>query len=218
MALESGSFISDLNPANPAGTDNRSQGDDHIRLIKSTLKNTFPNVNGAVTATDEQLNAVAAAGALAFPGMIVMWSGSVYNIPSGWKLCDGVGTISTGAPVPNLVGRFIVGTSTNTGSVYNVGQTGGSEDFAYSGWTDSSNPSFSIPTTGYSITGGRVGPGNSGQLVSGSGVSENAEILESLSPSGSGPTINMNHNHTVDIWISKGRLPPYYALAFLIKN
>ena len=103
MALESGSFISDLNPANPAGTDNRSQGDDHIRLIKSTLKNTFPNVNGAVTATDEQLNAVAAAGALTFPGMIVMWSGSVTTIPSGWKLCDGVGTISTGAPVPNLV-------------------------------------------------------------------------------------------------------------------
>lgn len=38
MGLETGSKISDLNEANPLGTDAKSQGDDHIRLIKSTLK------------------------------------------------------------------------------------------------------------------------------------------------------------------------------------
>ena len=60
MPLESGNYISDLVATNPAITDQVSQGDDHIRLIKKTLLNTFPNINNAVTITDEQLNSLAA--------------------------------------------------------------------------------------------------------------------------------------------------------------
>jgi hypothetical protein len=56
MALETGSFISDLNTSNPQSTDSVSQADDHIRLIKSTVKATFPNITGAVTKTHTQLN------------------------------------------------------------------------------------------------------------------------------------------------------------------
>ena len=41
MGLESGSFLDDLVASNPAGTDSKSQGDNHIRLIKSLLKATF---------------------------------------------------------------------------------------------------------------------------------------------------------------------------------
>jgi hypothetical protein len=41
---------------NTTSSDLASQGDDHLRLIKSTIKSTFPNINGAVTLTDEQLN------------------------------------------------------------------------------------------------------------------------------------------------------------------
>ena len=44
MALETATGIYDLNSANPTGTDQKAQGDDHIRLIKSTLLNTFANV------------------------------------------------------------------------------------------------------------------------------------------------------------------------------
>jgi hypothetical protein len=58
MALESGSFLADLNAANPTGTDPKSQGDDHIRLLKSALKNSFPNVAGAVTPSHTELNHV----------------------------------------------------------------------------------------------------------------------------------------------------------------
>lgn len=44
MGLESGSFISDLVASNPTGgSDYVSSGDDHLRLIKSVLQNTFPN-------------------------------------------------------------------------------------------------------------------------------------------------------------------------------
>ena len=58
MALETGTYISDLNNLNPTITDQISQGDDHIRLIKGTLKTTFPSVSGAVTLTHTQINAL----------------------------------------------------------------------------------------------------------------------------------------------------------------
>lgn len=56
MGLETGTIISDLNPNNPTPQDKRRFGDDHLRLIKSTIKNTFANVKAAVTASDEELN------------------------------------------------------------------------------------------------------------------------------------------------------------------
>jgi microcystin-dependent protein len=55
-----------------------------------------------------------------FPtGGIIMWSGAVSAIPTGWALCDG--TNST----PNLVDRFIVGSGTDSGGTHDVGDTGG---------------------------------------------------------------------------------------------
>ena len=59
MGLETGTFIDDLVTSNPAATDGLSQADDHLRLIKTVVKNTFPNVDAAVTATPAQLNLTA---------------------------------------------------------------------------------------------------------------------------------------------------------------
>lgn len=59
MAIETGSYISDLVATNPTSADPKSQGDDHIRLLKSAIKTTFPNVAGAVTPTHLELNYVA---------------------------------------------------------------------------------------------------------------------------------------------------------------
>lgn len=57
MGLETGTYISDLNASNPIhATDPVSQGDDHIRLIKSVLLATFPNVDGAVNFTPTEAN------------------------------------------------------------------------------------------------------------------------------------------------------------------
>ncbi|MEY4429858.1 MAG: hypothetical protein RLZZ182_2547, partial [Pseudomonadota bacterium] len=56
MALETGTYISDLVATNPTATDLRSEGDNHLRLIKSTIKATWPNVSGAVTPTHTVLN------------------------------------------------------------------------------------------------------------------------------------------------------------------
>ena len=49
MPVENAQFIGGLNSDNPLGTDPRSQGDNHIRLIKAVLKATFPTATGPVT-------------------------------------------------------------------------------------------------------------------------------------------------------------------------
>lgn len=58
MGLESATFINQLVDTNPTGADNASQGDNHIRLIKSAIKATFPNITGAVTVSHTDLNSV----------------------------------------------------------------------------------------------------------------------------------------------------------------
>jgi hypothetical protein len=59
MPLETGTYISDLNASNPDGaTDTKATLDNHIRLIKSLLLATFPNITGAVTPTHTTLNKV----------------------------------------------------------------------------------------------------------------------------------------------------------------
>lgn len=45
MALESATSISDLVATNPASTDTKKQGDDHLRLIKAALQYCFPNAS-----------------------------------------------------------------------------------------------------------------------------------------------------------------------------
>lgn len=58
MGLESATFINGLVDTNPTASDNTNQGDNHIRLIKSTLKATFPGITGAVTVTHSDINSV----------------------------------------------------------------------------------------------------------------------------------------------------------------
>lgn len=51
-------FINELNDAYPNNRDLIKEGDDHLRLIKSTLKNTFPGIDKAVTANSDKLNQI----------------------------------------------------------------------------------------------------------------------------------------------------------------
>ena len=116
MALESATYINGLVATNPASGDAVAQADDHLRLIKATLKATFPNITGPVTVTQNEINA-------AFPsGGIIMWSGSSATIPAGWVLCDGNNS------TPDLRGRFVVG----AGGAYDVGNNGGNSSITLS--------------------------------------------------------------------------------------
>jgi len=57
MALETATYINGLVATNPVATDGLAQADDHMRLIKATIKATFPNITGPVTVTQADLNA-----------------------------------------------------------------------------------------------------------------------------------------------------------------
>lgn len=138
MAIETASYINDLNVANPPGSDPVSQADDHIRLVKNVLKSTFPNITGPVTATQAQLN-----GSLIPTGCIIMWSGATSAIPSGWALCNGQTAAksdgSGNVTVPDLRDKFLVG----AGSTYAVGATGGAT---------SNTPTITITSGSYALT------------------------------------------------------------------
>ena len=57
MGLESFSYITSLNSSNPIhATDPVSQGDEHVRGLKTVLLASFPNVDGAVNLTPTEFN------------------------------------------------------------------------------------------------------------------------------------------------------------------
>ena len=50
-------------------------------------------------------------------GGIIMWSGTVDNIPTGWRLCDGNGGVQiNGITIPNLSNRFVVAAGNTSGN------------------------------------------------------------------------------------------------------
>ena len=56
MSLENAQYIHQLIPTNPTVSDKLKQGDDHIRMGKRVLLNTFPNIQGPVLASHTTLN------------------------------------------------------------------------------------------------------------------------------------------------------------------
>lgn|SRR5574343_57304 len=58
MTIESATYISDLNASYPESGSAKSQGDDHLRLVKATIKATWPAITGAVTASHTELGYV----------------------------------------------------------------------------------------------------------------------------------------------------------------
>ena len=98
MGLESASFVSGLNASNPIGaSDPKSQGDDHLRLIKSVLLATFPNANAAITSTVANLNGVTSASNLSsgtlpdgrFPATLPALNGSALTALNATQLTTG---------------------------------------------------------------------------------------------------------------------------------
>lgn len=120
MALESTTYIDGLNPANPSSTDSVSQADDHLRLLKSTIKSTFPNVSGAVTKTHTQLNNSVDKAGDTMTGPLTLSGAPSADLHATTKLY--VDT-AVGAATGGLGG----------GTVTSVGVSGGSTGFAFSG-------------------------------------------------------------------------------------
>jgi hypothetical protein len=158
---------------------------------------------------------VTTAVAASFPtGGIILWSGSVASIPSGWALCNG----SNGTP--DLRNRFVVG----AGSTYAVDATGGSADAI----TVSHTHTFSATTSNKSLTGSfKVGGPNQspdGTIFTAGSDTGQRPGLDFASGSQHQINFNASHDHTVSgTTASTGssgtnaNLPPYYALCFIQK-
>lgn len=56
MTIENATYLKQLNPSYPEDGDLIKEGDDHIRLIKRSLRNTFKNIDKQVIISSEQLN------------------------------------------------------------------------------------------------------------------------------------------------------------------
>ena len=169
-------------------------------------------------------------------GAIMMWSGSIANIPTGWALCDGKnGT-------PNLQGRFIVGATTgivtfdSVGYNYPVGTTGGKNQVAL---TVNQMPTHNHNTAS-SVADGDVTSDTKGAhrhtvesfLDNGStgwrhdfeyGTCNEAQ--GQVTPSNNNMIIlseNGGHNHSVSLKARGGgqaheNRPVFYALAYIMK-
>ena len=59
-------------------------------------------------------------------GVILLWSGAISAIPTGWTLCDGT------AGTPNLTDRFVIHADADAAGTNNVGDTGGASTHALS--------------------------------------------------------------------------------------
>ena len=261
MALETGTYINSLNASNPVSTDGLSQADDHLRLIKSTIKSTFANIDGAVTSTEDDLNIVsgaAAAGVTAAEfqylngvtsaiqtqlgfvvptGGLLMWTGAVNAVPTGWLLCDGSEVSQTtyadlyavigstfGTPVtntnfilPNLVDKFVAGVGSS--GTYSVGTTGGADSVTL---TSDQMPSHSHTATSTSTV---TDPGHSHTYVgqAGNGGTGANRPSETTTRTTDSATTGITVATTTTIANTGGgssheNRPPFVAMGYIIKT
>lgn len=145
-------------------------------------------------------------------GMIMMWSGTIATIPTGWVLCNG----SNGTP--DLRNRFVIGAhSDTTGVAYSTvtgsnTQTGGTKDainvsHTHTATVTDSGHTHTISPFNSSPGGGGGTPGGDWKYDYGGSVTTSSQttgISVSNSTEGSSGT---NQN-----------LPPYYALAYIMKT
>ena len=139
-------------------------------------------------------------------GMIMMWSGTIATIPSGWLLCNG----SSGTP--DLRNRFVIGAfsddsgtakTTVTGSST---QTGGSKDAIVVSHTHTAT--VTDPGHNHTIS---VSESGSGSLRGGFG---NYVYGDKTTTSTTGITVA---NSTEGSSGTNANLVPYFALAFIMK-
>ena len=137
-------------------------------------------------------------------GMISLWYGSIGSVPAGWYLCDGTnGT-------PDLRNRFVVG----AGSTYSVSQTGGSADAIVVSHTHTATSPVTDPghvhSTEAVVNVALAGAGSSIVLTttgaSSGDVNSAVTGITVATTVASAGTSGTNAN-----------LPPYYALAYVMK-
>ena len=127
-------------------------------------------------------------------GFIALWYGATNAIPSGWVLCDG----NNGTP--DLRNKFVVGASDSTGDTSYPGVSPG----ATGGDADAIVPNHTHPTTVDSATLIRTGGTPNAVPFGGAGAYP-------------GTAFSMS-NPTNGESVTNKNLPPYHALAYIMKT
>ena len=173
----------------------------------SSFQTVAPGANGNILTS----NGTTWTSAPAFvAGMIMMWSGTIATIPSGWVLCDG--TNST----PDLRDKFIIGARQDDAGVAKTNvtgaltQTGGSKNAIVVSHTHTiTDPGHTHLTVDSNNMTERVG------VSGGPNSAWFGDIAGSPTTASSSTGITANSTGTPG---TNANLPPYYALAFIMKT
>ena len=198
MPLAGGEFTGNVTCENitPDGDSSRNLGTNSVRFANVYADN-FVGGGGNLTGVSSFVS-----------GMILLWSGAINNIPSGWVLCNGSNA------APNLQDRFVVG----AGSGYSVGDTGGAQSVTLtSSQMPSHSHSMSVTDPGhYHTTNDYVArayyqePRNIGSATDG-----NCNYTGDTNSKTTG--ISVSAGNTGGGGSHENR-PPYYALAYIMKT
>ena len=168
------------------------------------LVNAVPIANGgtnASSAAGARTNLDVAQAVYAVPaGGIIMWSGSVASIPTGWFLCNGAnGT-------PNLLDRFVIA----AGSTYAVAATGGNANAIVVSHTHTAT--VTDPGHVHAFSADQ-------QVLNASGFYGGGPVgITQTNNTGGAVTGISVANSTAGSSGTNANLPPYYALAFIMKS
>ena len=125
-------------------------------------------------------------------GSIIMWHGTIANIPAGWLICDG----NNGTP--NLLGRFVQGVAT---AATNPGTTGGATSKTTAGHTHTQ------PTHTHTVT-----PNSMPQNYTATAGYTPAEPTSATTSASGNDDTGSNTDTIADI------RPLYYDIAFIMKS
>ena len=177
------------------------------QLTIGTITTATADTTSALVATTGGLVKKIAAAPVPVGG-IIMWSGSIATIPSGWSLCDGT------SPTPNLQNMFIVG----AGDTYAVDDSAGSADAVVVShthvWSGDISPNPHSHSGHVKIASGdwRGGGSNSTpNSTSNNGITDTTSLgvngYLGPAPNTPGP---------VGVSGTNKNLPPYYSLAYIM--
>jgi len=156
-------------------------------------------------------------------GGIIMWSGTIANIPLGWALCDGNIPPNQTVATPNLSGRFIVGYQSTIADYNATNKTGGVQTNIIDPAELPVTSPWVLQQTPHSHKGQHAvvawQPDNTGQWAD--------NIGDGGSPDWRATTLNTqlvaDANANISLQNNTGggqpveNRPPYYVLAYIIK-
>ena len=149
------------------------------------------------------LQSAPAVSATFVAGMILIWSGSIGSIPAGWVLCDGTNA------TPDLRDRFIVG----AGNTYAVGATGGSANAVVVSHTHTATSVVTDPGHVHTYNAPSLSPNNAAGSI--------PDYIQQASTNTGSAVTNITvatTNATAGVSGTNANLPPYYALAYIMKT